>query len=88
MAGTLGKMFVESAGEWASKAFGVEKIPAFNKFMGLMKKGQSLMLLGLNPAYFVNNTINNAISRMVTGVFGYDITNKRASFLQPDWLLS
>jgi hypothetical protein len=82
MAGTMGKMFAENAGDWAVKAFGVEKVGSFNKFMGLMKKAQSLMLLGFNPAYFVNNTINNAVSRMVTGVFGYDIFNARSRFYE------
>ena len=80
MAGTIGKLFLDTVGEWSVKSFGIEKVGEFNKFMGALKTGQSLMLLGINPGYWINNTINNTISRMVTGVFGYDITNERARF--------
>jgi hypothetical protein len=37
----------------------------------ILKTGQSIALLGLNPTYFMNNTLNNMVTRAAQGVFGF-----------------
>jgi hypothetical protein len=39
-------------------------------FGGAMKSAQSILLLGLNPMYLVNNVVNNAVTAFAEGVFG------------------
>ncbi len=41
-----------------------------------MKGVQSLVLLGFNPAYFMNNWVNNVVTRAADGIGGY-MTNKQ-----------
>ena len=73
----MGKTLMEASGDWSAKAFGVAEPKAIYRLSNTFKSAQSLLLLGLNPAYFVNNSVNNIISRIATGVFGFDITNQR-----------
>lgn len=47
----------------------------------VLKGAQSLLLLGFNPSYFVNNAVNNSITRAASGVFGYLTTRQVESFL-------
>ena len=51
--------------------FGIKPDSKFMRIAHVMKDAQSLMLLGLNPSYLVNNTINNIVTRSAVGVFGY-----------------
>ena len=51
--------------------YGIKAEPAVMRLTSTMKAAQSLLLLGLNPAFLINNEINNIASRAATGVFGY-----------------
>jgi len=51
--------------------FGLKPDSKFFRIAHVMKDVQSMLLLGLNPAYLVNNMINNIITRSAVGVFGY-----------------
>lgn len=57
--------------DWSVKAYGVKPGSGWENFTGGMKSLQSLLLLGMNPAYLVNNVVNNQVMRAVHGVWGY-----------------
>ena len=78
----MGKTLMDAAGEWSAKAFGVAEPKTIYRLASTFKSAQSLLLLGLNPAYFVNNMYNNIVTRIATGVFGFDITNQRQKFFE------
>lgn len=61
---------VEHASEWAAKYFNVQPDPTWSRMAKLVKSAQSLVLLGLNPLYLVNNVINNEVVSIARGVFG------------------
>lgn len=61
----------DSLQEFMVNRFGLKPDAKFFRIAHVMKDIQSMLLLGLNPAYLVNNTINNIITRSAVGVFGY-----------------
>ena len=61
---------IEHADAWAAKWFNVAPDPSWIRLSRTIKSAQSLVLLGLNPLYFVNNTINNIVTMAAVGVFG------------------
>ena len=69
--GRLHNALLEHAAEWTVKAYGVRPDSKFLRFMSGLKSIQSLLLLGVNPAYLVNNAVNNVVTRAATGVFGF-----------------
>jgi hypothetical protein len=62
---------IEHSAEWAVKAFDVKEPLLAFRYADTLKKAQSLLLLGLNPAYLVGNQTNNMVTRAASGVFGY-----------------
>ncbi len=68
--GQLYAAAMDQAADWSAKWFGVEPDPAWIRTSQMVKSAQSLLLLGLNPTYFVNNTLNNLLTTAATGVFG------------------
>lgn len=62
---------IESAAKWGVEAFGVKKPGAVFRVAGALKSAQSLVLLGFNPAYAINNAVNNVVTRAAAGVFGF-----------------
>lgn len=50
--------------------FGIKPDPKWSQFGQLIKGAQSLVLLGINPVYMINNVINNAVTLAAQGVFG------------------
>lgn len=63
--------YLTKAGEWAANAFGVKPNSAFFRTFDTLKKAQSLVMLGFNPAYLVNNSLNNIVTRAVNRIGGY-----------------
>ena len=61
---------IEHMAKWAADWHDVKPDPAFIRMGHTIKAAQSLVLLGLNPTYFVNNAINNIVTMAATGVFG------------------
>jgi len=60
------------ATDWAVKHYGVTpRSGAYRFFGGALKTFQSILLLGLNPLYLVNNIVNNTVTAVHEGVFGY-----------------
>jgi hypothetical protein len=53
------------------KRFDLQQDSKFMRVAHVMKNVQSLLVLGLNPAYLINNAINNIITRSATGVLGF-----------------
>lgn len=62
--------------EFMAARFGLKADPKFTRFMHILKDIQSLMVLGFNPAYAVNNFVNNIITRTADGIFGF-MTHKQ-----------
>ena len=60
----------DKAGDYLVKKYNVKPQSKVMQMFGLAKDVQSLLVLGLNPGYFINNLFNNAVSRAVQGVFG------------------
>lgn len=61
---------MDRAANWAADWFGVKPDPTWVQASQMVKSAQSLLLLGLNPVYFVNNALNNLVTSSATGVFG------------------
>jgi len=57
--------------EWARDFFGLQPDSMFFRAAHTMKRAQSLLLLGLNPNYAINNGLNNMVTRAATGNFGF-----------------
>ncbi len=53
------------------KRFDIQPDPQWLRLSHAMKNVQSLLVLGLNPQYLINNAINNVITRSATGVLGF-----------------
>lgn len=68
---SIAHQFYGSMGEYMAKRFGITEDPIVFRLSNAMKAVQSIVLLGVNPRYFINNEINNIVTRMATGVFGY-----------------
>lgn len=63
--------FGNTMGEWIAGRYGITADPTLYRLSGMLKSAQSILLLGWNPRYFINNEINNIVTRVATGVFGY-----------------
>jgi hypothetical protein len=70
----------DKAGEYLVKKYNIKPQSKAMQIFGLMKDVQSLLVLGLNPGYFINNMLNNVISRAVQGVFGFQSRATEDSF--------
>jgi hypothetical protein len=77
----LQQSMMNHAFEYSQKAWGLEPNGAIFRFFDTLKKAQSMVLLGYNPGYFVNNTINNLVTRAASGVFGLAPTSVITKFL-------
>jgi hypothetical protein len=58
------------ADEWAAKWFNVQPEPVMARLGGTMKAAQSVVLLGLNPTFLINNFLNNFVTMAARGNFG------------------
>lgn len=56
--------------QWAVDWFGVKPDAGWVRTANLVKSAQSLVLLGFNPTYFLNNSINNMITVTAQGLLG------------------
>ena len=74
----------EHLAEWGIEQYGVTKPSNVTKFWNTMKRAQSVVLLGFNPAYAVNNVVNNSVTRAATGIWGYASPGTISKFWQ-DW---
>jgi len=61
----------KKAEEYLVKKYNVKPQGKIMQIFGLMKDVQSLLVLGFNPGYWINNMFNDIISRAVQGVFGF-----------------
>ncbi len=61
----------DQADGWLKTRFDLKPDAAVFRLSGVLKSLQSLVLLGLNPAYFINNAVNNIVTRASQGVFGF-----------------
>jgi diguanylate cyclase (GGDEF)-like protein len=66
----------ESADNWAAKWFDVKPAGWAVRMGQLVKRAQSMALLGLNPSYFLNNALNNVVTLSWDGLLSF---NTRAS---------
>jgi diguanylate cyclase (GGDEF)-like protein len=69
-------VLAESADNWAAKWFDVKPAGWAVRMGGLVKRAQSMALLGLNPSYFLNNALNNVVTLAWDGLLSF---NTRAS---------
>lgn len=72
------------AENFAIKYFGVKPYGTAWQLANTIKKVQGLLLLGLNPAYAMNNMINNATTLMWDGLLRLNGLEDRGRFLQ-EW---
>ena len=59
------------AAEWSKGYFGLKPDSGALRLAHTLKGAQSLLLLGFNPGYLINNTVNNVATRAASGVFGF-----------------
>jgi GGDEF domain-containing protein len=71
----------EHYADWAMTYFGVSKDSPVFRLAAIGKRAQTLVLLGFNPMYLINNETNNIFTRMATGNFGYMTARQANSFL-------
>jgi len=71
----------EHYADWAVNYFGVEKESPVFRLANIAKRAQTLVLLGFNPMYLINNETNNIFTRIVTGNFGYMTARQANIFL-------
>ena len=67
----LTELIHDSTEDFLIKRFDIQPDPKWLRISHAMKSVQSLLLLGLNPQYLINNAINNVITRAATGVLGF-----------------
>lgn len=86
----LMREFDKEMGDYLAKRFGVQEEKMIQRFAGVMKAAQSIVLLGFNPRYLINNEVNNIITRIATGVWGYNpdairvLDHYRVDYNRPD----
>jgi hypothetical protein len=61
---------MDKASSWSSDYFGVKPDPTWARLGQTIKAAQSLVLLGLNPNFMLQNVMNNAVVMAAEGVFG------------------
>lgn len=59
------------AAEWSKSYFGLKPDSGAIRLAHTLKGAQSLLLLGLNPGYAINNILNNEATRLASGNFGF-----------------
>lgn len=72
----------ESADNWAAKYFDVKPEHWAVRTGNVVKRAQSLALLGLNPSYFVNNALNNIVTMSTDGLLSLNTHANRAGWLK------
>lgn len=68
--GQLYSALVEHSAQWSAKYFNVQPDPMFIQLGKAIKSAQSLVLLGVNPGYLINNVLNNVVVMASGGVLG------------------
>lgn len=64
------KTLVETAAEMSQGQFGVKEYRFIEKASNYVKAAESLVLLGLNPIYPIQNFFNNEVTMIARGVYG------------------
>jgi hypothetical protein len=63
-------IIMSGADEWAAKWFNIQPEPTWARLGATMKAAQSVVLLGLNPTFLINNFLNNFVTMAARGNFG------------------
>lgn len=71
---------MDNTAQWAKQWFDVQPEPMLIRMSQALKNAQSLVLLGLNPNYMVNNFINNTVTMLADGTFGLRSKEHIANF--------
>lgn len=74
--------FFDKMDGWIVKRYGLKPDSAVLRLSQTLKSMQSLLLLGLNPSYFINNAVNNIATRAAVGVFGYMTPDQIKGYLE------
>ena len=67
----LTKTVLDDMDDYLVERFGLKPERDVIRVSNVLKGMQSLVLLGFNPGYFVNNLVNNMVTRAAQGVFGF-----------------
>jgi len=74
----------EQAGQWAARTFQVKAPSLLERFANLNKSAQSVILLGPNPTYAINNVTNNEFTMVSRGILAWrsvdDVVSKLDAF--------
>jgi hypothetical protein len=62
--------WMSHVGKWTVERLGVRVEPLVTRLADVMKSAQSLLLLDINPNYFVNNAVNNIATMTIDGSMG------------------
>lgn len=73
-------ILLEETAVSAAKYYNVKPDPAIIRMSTALKNAQSLVLLGLNPNYLVNNFVNNMVTMASDGVIGFRTTKAIDNF--------
>uniref|UniRef100_A0A6M3JE89 Large polyvalent protein associated domain-containing protein n=1 Tax=viral metagenome TaxID=1070528 RepID=A0A6M3JE89_9ZZZZ len=67
--------------KWGAEWFGVKPEPMLMRFADTLKAAQSVILLGWNPLYALNNIINNTVTPFASGVFRMTTPNENRAWV-------
>lgn len=68
--GQLAAMLIDHSETWLKKHYDLQPSSKLTRLAETMKGAQSLVFLGLNPFYFINNFINGEVTMAAEGVLG------------------
>ena len=72
----------EGLGKWTETWFDIKPTKWMNRMSNTLKKMQSYALLGVNPNYLLNNSINNIVTMLWDGMFGMSRHSSRVKYLE------
>lgn len=62
---------IDIGAKWGVDWFGIKPSPGIMRAAQVIKHAQSVLVLGLNPLYFINNAFDNIMVSVAEGVFGF-----------------
>jgi hypothetical protein len=74
--GMVANSITDHFSKWATNKLGLKPDNAVFRLAHALKAGQSLLLLGFNPAYAINNVVNDVVTRASTGIYGFSRDKK------------
>ncbi len=78
----LWNILADGADNWAAKWFNIRPSGFATRLAQLNKQAMSLLLLGVNPTYLLNNALNNIVTMIWDGVLGSMSKRTRSAYMR------